>query len=224
MIIINMLVATLQIFSVKAHNFVTMGESETVLAQTSAVMEQTSASSSSTDFGNTFSGADAFADDGAGTTTTKTPGDLSASASATPDASNVGVGTYSNSSLQEAHAVTLHDSKPSYEEADACENFVGPENTVVDTSQVASPDSSINANGVGEGRNFPLAGSENGNPSDDVHGSTSVHQAPDGSGMSLCYVCSIWLPLIFLMFCTCHIYGDDYLDFLCNISFGFGLP
>ncbi|KAI8523127.1 hypothetical protein RHMOL_Rhmol13G0050000 [Rhododendron molle] len=161
-----------------------MGESDTVLAQTSAVMEKTSAGSSSTDFGNTFSGADAFAEDGAGTTTTKTPGDLSASASATPDASNVGVGTYSNSSLQEAPAVTLHDSKPSYEEADACENFVGPENTVVDTSQVASPDSSINANGVGEGGNFPLAGSENGNPSDDVHGSTSVHQAPDGSALA----------------------------------------
>ncbi|KAI7983664.1 Pre-mRNA-processing factor 39 [Camellia lanceoleosa] len=179
-----------------------MGDSETVVAQTSAVMGYTSAGYSSTDYGNTNSDsvpdAGAVADVASGklaaSAAATTAGELPATAASVEDAantipnvSNLGDEAYSrdlNYSLQGA-PTTHYESKPSYEVADASENLSGPTNTSRDSCQVAGYDSTINGHDVSEARNIAAGGiSENGNPSDDGHGSTSVLQPVDGSVLS----------------------------------------
>ncbi|CAL5353581.1 unnamed protein product [Camellia sinensis] len=193
--------------------FATMGDSETVVAQTSAVTGYTSAGYSSTDYGNTNSDsvpdagavADVASGELAASAATTTAGELPATAASVEDAantipnvSNLGDEAYSrdlNYSLQGA-PITHYESKPSYEVADASENLSGPTNTSGDSCQVAGYDSTINGHDVSDARNIAAGGiSENGNPSDDGHGSTSVLQPVDGSGMSLCDVCNICFPL-----------------------------
>ncbi|THF99737.1 hypothetical protein TEA_001139 [Camellia sinensis var. sinensis] len=190
-----------------------MGDSETVVAQTSAVTGYTSAGYSSTDYGNTNSDsvpdagavADVASGELAASAATTTAGELPATAASVEDAantipnvSNLGDEAYSrdlNYSLQGA-PITHYESKPSYEVADASENLSGPTNTSGDSCQVAGYDSTINGHDVSDARNIAAGGiSENGNPSDDGHGSTSVLQPVDGSGMSLCHVCNICFPL-----------------------------
>ena len=180
--------------------FVTMGESQTMVAQTSAIMGHTSSGYSSSDFGNTSSDATAatgaFADGSRelAASAVTTMGDLAPSvavadaASTIPDASNVGAGAFSTdlNSVFQGPATSTNDSKPSDEVAYSSENLAVPANTSVDSPQVASYDSTINGNDVSEARNIAFAGlSENGNPSDGVHGTASVHQPVDGSGMPI---------------------------------------
>ncbi|PSR89773.1 Pre-mRNA-processing factor like, partial [Actinidia chinensis var. chinensis] len=177
-----------------------MGESQTVVAQTSTIMGHTSSGYSSSDFGNTSSdataAAGAFADGTSrelAASAVTTMGDLAPSVavadavSTIPDASNVGAGAFSAdlNSVFQGPATSTNDSKPSDEVAYSSENLAVPANTSVDSPQVASYDSTINGNDVGEARNIAFAGlSENGNPSDGVHGSASVHQPVDGSVLS----------------------------------------
>ncbi|KAF5960700.1 hypothetical protein HYC85_001909 [Camellia sinensis] len=179
-----------------------MGDSETVVAQTSAVTGYTSAGYSSTDYGNTNSDsvpdagavADVASGELAASAATTTAGELPATAASVEDAantipnvSNLGDEAYSrdlNYSLQGA-PTTHYESKPSYEVADASENLSGPTNTSGDSCQVAGYDSTINGHDVSDARNIAAGGiSENGNPSDDGHGSTSVLQPVDGSVLS----------------------------------------
>lgn len=179
-----------------------MGDSETVVAQTSAVMGYTSAGYSSTDYGNTNSDsvpdtgavADVASGELAASAAATTAGELPATAASVEDAantipnvSNLGDEAYGrdlNYSLQGA-PTTHYEPKPSYEVADASENLSGPTNTSGDSCQVAGYDSSINGHDVSEARNIAAGGiSENGNPSDDGHGSTSVLQPVDGSVLS----------------------------------------
>ncbi|XP_057483814.1 pre-mRNA-processing factor 39-1-like isoform X3 [Actinidia eriantha] len=180
--------------------FVTMEESQTVVAQTSAIMGHTSSGYSSSDFGNTSSdataAAGAFADGTSrelAASAVTTTGDFAPSVavadavSTIPDASNVGPGAFSTdlNSVFQGPATSTNDSKPSDEVAYSIENLAVPANTSVDSPQVASYDSTINGNDVSEARNIAFAGlSENGNPSDGVHGSASVHQPVDGSVLS----------------------------------------
>ncbi|XP_059626092.1 pre-mRNA-processing factor 39-1 [Cornus florida] len=180
-----------------------MGDSEAAVAQTSAVMEYTSAGYSSTDYGDASSNdvPDAGATIGEmDAPAAKTTGDMAVSvampdattvpdATIVPDASNFGGGnayhTDLNSAVQEAPTTMTYDSKISYGVADTSENPVSLENASVDSSQVVSHDSSINGNNVSEARNTSLIGvSENGITSDGVHGSASVHQLMDGSALS----------------------------------------
>ncbi|XP_057480000.1 pre-mRNA-processing factor 39-1-like isoform X2 [Actinidia eriantha] len=179
-----------------------MGESQPVVGQTSAIMGHTSSGYSSSDFGNTSS--DAAAAGGAfahgasrelAASAVTTTGDLDPApapavadaASTIPDVFNVGAGALSTdlNYVFQGPATSTNDSKPSDEVAYSSENLAVPANTLVDSSQVASYDSTINGNDVSEARNIAFAGiSENGNPSDDVHGSASVHQPVDGSVLS----------------------------------------
>ncbi|XAR58674.1 hypothetical protein NMG60_11014159 [Bertholletia excelsa] len=175
-----------------------MGDSETVVAQTSAVMGYTSAGYSSTDYGDTSSNATtdaaSFADEATGvvaaSTSAGSTGDLGApAANAIHDGSNVISGPYStdlNSAMQGASAAaTNHDSKPSSGVADSSENLVGLMNMSVDASQVASYESSINGMNANEAKNALLIGvSENGNPADDSHPSAAEHRVVDGSALS----------------------------------------
>ncbi|GFZ17656.1 hypothetical protein Acr_26g0009260 [Actinidia rufa] len=191
--------------------FVTMGESQTVVGQTSAIMGHASSGYSSSDFGNTSSDAaaagGAFADGASrelAASAVTTTGDLAPApapavadaASTIPDVFNVGAGAFSTdlNYVFQGPAISTNDSKPSDEVAYSSESLAVPANTLVDSSQVASYDSTINGNDVSEARNIAFAGTnENGNPSDDVHGSASVHQPVDGSGMPISLVCSICL-------------------------------
>ena len=171
---------------------VTMGDSETVVAQTSAVMGYTSAGYSSTNYSSISSSvasdAGAFAD----ATVTR---DLVASAvvadvaNTVADGSDVGGEAYStdsNSAIQGAHATMLYGSEPSYGVVDTVENIAGSTNISAGSSQVACADSSVNGNDVIEARDIVLTGiSENGNSSDNVHGTSFDHQLVDGFGMSL---------------------------------------
>uniref|UniRef100_A0A5B7C1C3 Putative pre-mRNA-processing factor 39 n=1 Tax=Davidia involucrata TaxID=16924 RepID=A0A5B7C1C3_DAVIN len=180
-----------------------MGDSEAVVAQTSAVMGYASAGYSSADYSDPSSNAapdgGAFAigaaKDLAAPAATST-GDLAASAAMTTDAVNSvsdgsslasgnACNTDLNSATQDAPATTTYDTKTSYEAVDTSENLAGLENASVHTSQVAGYDSSVNGNNVSEAGNTVVVGvSENGGTVDDAHGSTSVHQLVDGSALS----------------------------------------
>ena len=202
--------------------FVTMGESQTVVAQTSAIMGHTSSGYSSSDFGNTSSDTPAAAGgalaDGASrelaASADTTTGDLAPSAavadaaSTIPDVFNVGTGAFSTdlNSVFQGPATSTNDSKPSDEVANSSENLAVSAATSVDSSQVASYHSTITGNDVSEARNIVFAAiSENGNPSDDVHGSALVHQPVDGSGMPISLVCSICLKFLGCVKVTCMV-------------------
>ncbi|KAI8574356.1 hypothetical protein RHMOL_Rhmol01G0347800 [Rhododendron molle] len=183
--------------------FVTMGDSETVVAQTSTVVGYTTAGYSSTDYGNTSSNAAseavAFADEAGGklssSDATTTTGGLDASADVAnaaitiPDGSNAAGGAFStdlNSVMQEAPTtMDVDNSRSSYGLAATQENLAATADAVTDSSKVTGYDSSINGNEVSEAANVVINGiSENGNPSDDVHGSGSEHQLLDGYALS----------------------------------------
>ncbi|GFZ13493.1 tetratricopeptide repeat (TPR)-like superfamily protein [Actinidia rufa] len=165
-----------------------MGDNETVVAQTSAVMGYTSAGYSSTNYSsissNVASDAGAFAD----ATTTR---DLVAAvavadvANIVADGSDVGgevYSTYSNSAIQGAPATMLYGSDGV---VDAMENIAASTKISAGSSQVTGGDSSVNGNDVIEARDIVLTGiSKNGNSSDKVHGSSSGHQLVDGSAQS----------------------------------------
>ncbi|XP_057472520.1 pre-mRNA-processing factor 39-1-like isoform X1 [Actinidia eriantha] len=158
-----------------------MGDSETVVAQTSAVMGYTSAGYSSTNYSsissNVASDAGAFAD----ATTTR---DLVAAvavadvANIVADGSDVGgeaYSTYSNSAIQGAPATMLYGSDGV---VDAMENIAASTKISAGSSQVTGADSSVNGNDVIEARDIVLTGiSKNGNSSSD-------HQLVDGSALS----------------------------------------
>lgn len=190
-----------------------MGDSETVVAQTSTVMGYTTAGYSSTDYGNSSSNAAseavAFADGAGGissssdaTTTTRgldASADVADAAITIPDGSNAAGGAFSI--MQEAPTtMDVDNSRSSYGLVATQENLAATADAVTDSSKVTGYDSSINGNEVSESANVVINGtSENGNPSDDVHGSGSEHQLLDGYGMSLCLVCKIgfcvgWCP------------------------------
>ncbi|PSS14054.1 Pre-mRNA-processing factor like [Actinidia chinensis var. chinensis] len=168
-----------------------MGDSETVVAQTSAVMGYTSAGYSSTNYSSISSSvasdAGAFAD-------ATVMRDLVASAvvadvaNTVADGSDVGGEAYStdsNSAIQGAHATMLYGSEPSYGVVDTVENIAGSTNISAGSSQVACADSSVNGNDVIEARDIVLTCiSENGNSSDNVHGTSFDHQLVDGFALS----------------------------------------
>lgn len=181
-----------------------MGDSETVVAQTSAVMGHATSGYSSTDYGNTSSNAAPeavdFADGAGGKSSTSdattTTGGLGASADVPdaaitiPDGSNAAGGAFStdlNTVMKEAPTtIDVDNSTLSYGLAAAQENLAATADAVANSSKDTGYDSSINRNDFSEAANIVVNGiSENGNPSVDVHGSGSEHQLLDGYGMSL---------------------------------------
>ncbi|KAL6982566.1 hypothetical protein U1Q18_041016, partial [Sarracenia purpurea var. burkii] len=152
---------------------VTMGDSETVVAQTSAVMGYTSAGYSSTDYANISSNVSlddgAFADGASGALAASAA--VADPANAVIDGSNAcGEESYNmdlNSAMQGAPATMHYDSEPTYGGADTDENLMGLTNISVGSSQVA----------------LLTDISENGNPSVDVDGSSN-HKLADSSALS----------------------------------------
>ncbi|KAF8392134.1 hypothetical protein HHK36_022476 [Tetracentron sinense] len=179
-------------FSVAACRLVQnrMGDSETVVAQTSAVMEYASTGYNPIDY--TAASSNAAPD--VGTFPSEPTADLTASAIPTdapyvvPGGSNSGgENTYPtdpNSVMQEASVISTYEAEPAVGVTGTSENIVSQENVVV-SSQIVGYDSSVNGNGVSEVKNFtPTGNGENGNVSNDVGGAATEQPFVDGSAIS----------------------------------------
>ena len=154
-----------------------MGDSETVVAQTSGVVGYTY---SSTEYADTSSNAVPDTGAFAAVDTRALAGSAPADAAyALVDGSNLGEGnTYAtdpNTVMQEAPGSITYEA--SADATDTSLNLASAE-----SSQAAGYDSSVNGNAVTEARNFPSV--ENGNASD-VGGAAAEAQLEEGSGMSV---------------------------------------
>lgn len=167
-----------------------MGESETVIAQTSSVTDYISGYSS---INPDAAGAHASSDAGnAGDLATSCPSGTGESASTNVEAGN----TYTTdevSTQQEAATTMAYD---------ASQDLAALADAPVVSSQVADYESSANGNNTAEAKDNAAAGiAENGIASD-VHGSSNLHQAEDGLGIifncsvSLCHHLLLLLQLI----------------------------
>ncbi|OVA14799.1 RNA-processing protein [Macleaya cordata] len=163
-----------------------MGDSDTVIAQTSGVMEYSSTGLASSDYNyvtsNAIPGDGAFA--------TETTGDSTSAAISTDatytvsDGSNFGdQSTYNtdpipNSVMQEAHVTpTDDDGKPTAGVADPGKKNVSQENFVMESSQAGVYDSSMNGNG-------PIDNDVNGNALHASGGDAGEQQFVGGPAVS----------------------------------------
>lgn len=166
-----------------------MGDSETVVSETSAVMDYAPASYTSTGYADASSNVVPNTD----ASPSEATGDFAASAalgdanSTVPGGSDLGdgnvYGTEPNSVMEEAHVNTTFETKP----AVSSEEITDPENAATKLSQVAGTNYSVNAS-VGEVGNLAV---ENGNASDNV-GRVVDEQQFDGFGM-------FFFPMQFLL-------------------------
>ncbi|VVA15982.1 PREDICTED: pre-mRNA-processing factor 39 [Prunus dulcis] len=145
-----------------------MGDSETVVAQTSAVMGYTSAGYTTT--GYTDANSNIVPDTGA--LHSKETTEFSTSA-APADAYSADP----NSLIQQSDSYTTYETKPSVGVTDA-----GNENEAMESSHAASYDSSVN--GVAASGTGTVSSVDNGDATDNVAGSVDVQQFGDGSAMS----------------------------------------
>ncbi|ONH93147.1 hypothetical protein PRUPE_8G215900 [Prunus persica] len=145
-----------------------MGDSETVVAQTSAVMGYTSAGYTTT--GYTDANSNIAPDTGA--LHSKETTEFSTSA-APADAYSADP----NSLIQQSDSYTTYETKPSVGVTDA-----GNENEAMESSHAASYDSSVN--GVAASGTGTVSSVDNGDATDNVAGSVDVQQFGDGSAMS----------------------------------------
>ncbi|KAL6271342.1 hypothetical protein ACE6H2_028253 [Prunus campanulata] len=150
-----------------------MGDSETVVAQTSAVMGYTSAGYTTT--GYTDANSNIATDTGA--LHSKDTTEFSTSA-APADAYSADP----NSHIQQSDSYTTYETKPSVGVTDASGNVAGNENEAMESSHAASYDSSVN--GVAASGTGTVSSVDNGDASDNVAGSVDVQQFGDGSAMS----------------------------------------
>lgn len=167
-----------------------MGDSETIVAQTSTVMEYTSTGYTTTDY--TAENSNVTSDGGViatGATEDSTgPAIPTDTAYPLPDGSSVGEGiaysTDPKSATQEPPLNSTSDSRPVVEVSDTSENLVSQENAVGASAEVVGYDSSVNVNGLGEVRNFtPMGSGENGNALNDVGGASAEQHFEDSSGI-----------------------------------------
>lgn len=158
-----------------------MGDSETVVAQTSAVMGYTSAGYTTTGYtdANSNIAPDTSALHSKDTTEFSTSAAPADAYSADP-----------NSHIQQSDSYTTYETKPSVGVTDASGNVAGNENEAMESSHAASYDSSVN--GVAASGTGTVSSVDNGDASDNVAGSVDVQQFGDGSGM---------LFLFFVDFC-----------------------
>ncbi|XP_042517188.1 pre-mRNA-processing factor 39-like isoform X1 [Macadamia integrifolia] len=153
-----------------------MGDSETVVAQTSTVMEYTSTGYTTTEYSAVSSNVtpDSVAFTTVAAVDTNSPSIPTDTAYPLPDGSSLADGNACNtdpiSVAQEPPVTSVNESIPDGAVANTSENLISQENVVPDSAQVGC-DSSVNGNGVVEAMNFTHTGSgENGNASDDAGG------------------------------------------------------
>jgi pre-mRNA-processing factor 39 len=165
-----------------------MGDSETVVSETSAAMGYEPASYTSTGYTDASSNVVPNTD-----ASTEAAGDFAASAAQADANSTVRggsdlvdgnvYGTEPNPVMQEAHVNTTFETEP----AVSSEKVTDPENAATKLSQIAGTNYSVNAS-VGEAGNLAV---ENGNASDNV-GRAVDEQQFDGFGV-------FFFPLQFLL-------------------------
>ncbi|KAK6940612.1 hypothetical protein RJ641_030143 [Dillenia turbinata] len=159
-----------------------MGDSETVVAQTSSLMDYTSVGYTSTSYATSDVVADAVG----------AAGDMApvaaADAAAHPatDGSSLGGGstytTDANSAMQEAPVSASYEITPSVVTNKTSGNSTGPEIMAIGSSQPAVYDTSMNGNSVSEASNVMAAVTdENGNASEDASGIGTEQHFVDGS-------------------------------------------
>lgn len=171
-----------------------MGDSETVVAQTSAVMGYTSTDYTSTGYAdaslNITHDVAALPSEATGEiSTSAAPADVSHSALG---GSSLGDGnTYtvdSNTVMQESHVGTVNEIKTAVAAIDSSGNVAALENEAINSSQAGGYGSSVNGvAGVGT-----VMSVDNGDASDSVGGAVHEQQYVDGSGI---YLSSIFLIL-----------------------------
>ncbi|KAG8389153.1 hypothetical protein BUALT_Bualt02G0199500 [Buddleja alternifolia] len=162
-----------------SHAFGVMGDSETMIAETSAVDYSDTSMTAASDAAGSIAQA---TEDTSGHATASNTGEVVSSAGAdsvvhgsSADAGNT-YATGLNSTQQETPTLIAYD---------ANENFAGLANSSMDSAQVAVFDSSLNTNGVSEaGNGATVSAMENGVTSADGIGSAALHQPFDGSGLS----------------------------------------
>ncbi|KAI3667991.1 hypothetical protein L6452_43062 [Arctium lappa] len=159
----------------------TMGDSETVVAQTSAVEEHPSVPYSASEYGDTSGNASL----GTGVATSSDTVDVAASTgtdsmvvdNAIPHADDPGAAGRS-----EVVDVNLSHEAPSSTAQDVSENPASIANMSVDSSNATAYHSSVNGNDVSDAKTLPAAGViENGVSSYDAHNSASANQPEDSS-------------------------------------------
>ncbi|MCE2056136.1 pre-mRNA splicing factor, partial [Datura stramonium] len=150
-----------------------MGESETVVAQTSSVTDYISAGYSSMSPGD--AGAHASSDAGnAGDLATSCPNGAGESASSNVEAGNLYI-TDAVSTQQEGATAMAYD---------ASQDLAALADAPVDSSQVADYESSANGNNTAEARDIAATGAAENGIAAEVHGSSNMHQPEDGLGLS----------------------------------------
>lgn len=164
-----------------------MGDSETVVAQTSTVMAYTSEGYASIDHANAAPDTVTSATGASGDVIADVPTDVGDIATSTDnmDADNTVVHGQSvgDEFADNKDQNSAKDEVPNNMNHDTSQNLTNSANVSMDTSQVTAYDSSLNGNEASEAKNVVSAGiSENGNTSD-VHESISEHQLVDVSGI-----------------------------------------
>ncbi|KVI03866.1 RNA-processing protein, HAT helix [Cynara cardunculus var. scolymus] len=155
-----------------------MGDSETVVAQTSAVQEHPSVPYSASEYGDPSGNASL----GTGVATSSDTIDVAASTGNDPMVVDNAIshaddpGTVGRSEVVD---VNFSHEAPSSTTQDVSEN---PANVSVDSSNATAYHSSVNGNDVSDAKTLPSVGvSENGVSSYDAHNSASASQPEDGS-------------------------------------------
>ncbi|KAF3436089.1 hypothetical protein FNV43_RR23181 [Rhamnella rubrinervis] len=161
-----------------------MGDSETVVAQTSAVMGYTSTGYTSTGFADV--GPNIVHE--AGVLPSEAAGEISISAAPTdvphsvPGGSTLGYNVESDSQMQEPHVGNINETKTTVGVIDSSGNVAALENEAINSSQTAGYGSTVNGTGVsGE---VTIMSVNNGDASDGVGGAVHEQQYVDGSAMS----------------------------------------
>ena len=173
-----------------------MGDSETVLSETSAVMGYTSGSYTSTGYVDVSSNV--VPDTGA--FSSEATGGIAASAAPADANPTVPGDTEPNPVMQEVHVDTTFETKPAVGVANTIEKVTDPENAATELSQSACNNSSVNGS-VGEAGYLAV---ENGNASENL-GRAADEQQFDGFGMFFFFF-FLFLSAVFVKL-KCYVQG-----------------
>lgn len=169
-----------------------MGDSETVIAQTSAVMGYTAAVYNTTGYSDSSShiAPDTGVVHSEATTGIPAPVAPAEATHLMPGGNNVGDGNAfsvdSDSHMQESHPYATYEAEPAVGVADVGGNVASNEHESMASSQAAGYDSS--ANGIATSGAGTVSSVGNGDSSDNMAGSVDAQQFLDGSGMSFVHV------------------------------------
>ncbi|KAI3449821.1 hypothetical protein Pfo_006486 [Paulownia fortunei] len=161
-----------------------MGDSETMMDQTSAVDYNDANATAASDAGGSIAIAAENTASPAPATISIT-GEIVSSADSMNAAESVAHSSNIDAgNVYDAAVNVTQQETPAVMSYDTNENFAGLANPSLDSTQLAGYDSSLNVNGVSAGDGTTVSITENGVASADGIGSVALHQPLDGSGLS----------------------------------------